>query len=62
MTASSLEYELVLLGASGFTGRLTAEHITTHLPSVLKWAMVGRSSAKLMDLAAQLKELNPDQL
>jgi short subunit dehydrogenase-like uncharacterized protein len=62
MTAARREYELVLLGATGFTGRFTAEHITQHLPTDLKWAIAGRSSAKLATLAGELKNLNPDRL
>ncbi len=52
----------MLLGASGYTGRFTAEHITKHLPTDLKWAIAGRSSEKLTALAAQLKDINADRL
>ncbi|KAI9801085.1 MAG: hypothetical protein M1833_002953 [Piccolia ochrophora] len=55
------EYELVLFGATGHTGRLTAEHITTHLPSDLKWAVAGRSGDKLAALVKDIKSLNPDR-
>lgn len=55
-------YELVLLGANGYTGRVTAEHIATHLPTDLKWAIAGRSTNKLSALAAKLRDLNPDRL
>ena len=55
-------YELVLLGANGYTGRVTAEHIAMHLPTDLRWAIAGRSESKLSDLAQKLKALNPDRV
>lgn len=54
-------YDLVLFGATGYTGKYTAEHITEHLPTDLKWAIAGRSQGKLEKLAAELKGLNPDR-
>ena len=63
MTCSaSREYDLVLLGATGYTGKLCAEHITTSLPTDLKWAVAGRSSPKLSALANELNTLNADRL
>lgn len=59
---SGREYDLVLIGATGYTGALTAEHIAKHLPTNLRWAIAGRSSTKLNELAATLKELGPDRL
>jgi short subunit dehydrogenase-like uncharacterized protein len=56
------EYELVLFGATGYTGELTAEHITKHLPADLRWAIAGRSQGKLEAIAAKLKVLNPDRV
>ena len=61
MTAQR-EYDIVLLGATGYTGRLTAEHIQRHLPTNLKWAIAGRSREKLEKLAAKLKGIDPDRL
>jgi short subunit dehydrogenase-like uncharacterized protein len=55
------EYELVLLGATGYTGKFTASHIASHLPSDLKWAIAGRSENKMADLAKELKKQNPDR-
>ncbi|KAJ0107590.1 saccharopine dehydrogenase [Diaporthe amygdali] len=54
-------YDLVVFGATGYTGKYTAEHITTHLPTDLKWAIAGRSREKLQKLADELKPLNPDR-
>ncbi|AEO68830.1 uncharacterized protein THITE_2118548 [Thermothielavioides terrestris NRRL 8126] len=56
------QYDLVVFGASGYTGKYTAQYITTHLPTDLKWAVAGRSQSKLEDLVAQCKELNPDRV
>jgi len=41
-------YDIVVYGATGYTGRLVAQYLaTTHAGSGLKWAMAGRSLAKL---------------
>jgi len=58
---SSRQYDLVVFGATGYTGKLTAEHITTNLPTDLKWALAGRSASKLEAVAAECKSLNPDR-
>lgn len=57
----SREYDIVLFGASGYTGVYTAEHIVEHLPTNLKWAVAGRSHQKLSNLINDLKKLNPDR-
>jgi len=62
MTTANRPYDIVLFGATGFTGRLTAEHISTHLPTDLKWAIAGRSMNKLEALAAECKHLDPDRI
>lgn len=53
------EFDLILWGASGFTGRLVAEHLARVGPArKLRWAAGGRNAEKL---AAVLKELGaPD--
>ncbi|ERT02008.1 hypothetical protein HMPREF1624_00303 [Sporothrix schenckii ATCC 58251] len=55
-------YDLVLFGATGYTGAYTAEYVSKNLPTDLKWAIAGRSPEKLAKVAADLKELNPDRL
>ncbi len=40
-------YDIVLFGATGFTGALTAEYLAAHAPEGLRWALAGRSRAKL---------------
>lgn len=62
MTTYERQYELVLLGATGYTGRVTAEHITTNSPTDLRWALAGRSASRLSGLAQTIRSLNPDRL
>jgi short subunit dehydrogenase-like uncharacterized protein len=62
MSTSTRQYDLVLLGATGYTGKLTAEHINEFLPVDLKWAIAGRSSVKLENLVEKLKKLNSKRL
>lgn len=59
---SSRQYDLVVFGATGYTGKLTAEHITKSLPTDLKWAIAGRSEEKLEAIAAGLKALHQDRI
>ncbi|EMD85702.1 hypothetical protein COCC4DRAFT_207746 [Bipolaris maydis ATCC 48331] len=61
MAQESRQYELVLLGATGYTGKLVAEWITTHLPDDLRWAIAGRNAKKLQDVVKELSELRPDR-
>jgi short subunit dehydrogenase-like uncharacterized protein len=56
------EFELVLFGATGFTGRLVAEYLTQQKPAGLRWALGGRSLAKLEAVRAQLGQLDPQLL
>jgi short subunit dehydrogenase-like uncharacterized protein len=58
MAQSSREYELILLGATGYTGKLVAEWVTTHLPQDLKWAVAGRNAKKLQNVVDELQELD----
>ena len=41
------EFDLVLFGATGFTGALTAEYLARHAPTGLRWALAGRNADKL---------------
>jgi short subunit dehydrogenase-like uncharacterized protein len=54
------EYDLVLFGATGFTGGLTADYLARHAPAGLRWALVGRNRAKLEAVAARLAAANPE--
>ena len=44
---SDREFDLVLFGATGFTGRLTAEYLAHNAPEGLRWALAGRNPDKL---------------
>jgi short subunit dehydrogenase-like uncharacterized protein len=44
--AESREYEVVVYGATGFTGGLTAEYLARNAPG-LRWALAGRNRRKL---------------
>lgn len=44
---SDREFEIIVYGATGFTGRLVAEYLDNEYGSDLKWAMAGRSQDKL---------------
>ncbi|MEV0537289.1 saccharopine dehydrogenase NADP-binding domain-containing protein [Kitasatospora sp. NPDC050463] len=52
-------HDLVLFGATGFTGALTAEYLARHAPADCRWALAGRNRAKLEALRAHLATLNP---
>ncbi|KAL2836989.1 Saccharopine dehydrogenase-domain-containing protein [Aspergillus pseudoustus] len=55
------KYDLVLLGATGYTGKLTAQYIFRSLPLDLKWAIAGRNKEKLQEIARSLVPLNPSR-
>src|SRR3546814_19686980 len=57
--AKRRKYDIVLLGATGFTGQLTAEYLVNHGGADLKWALAGRSLDKLKLVRARLADLNP---
>lgn len=42
------EYDVVLYGASGFTGKQTVQYFAKHAhPSQVRWAIAGRNQQKL---------------
>jgi short subunit dehydrogenase-like uncharacterized protein len=47
-------YDIVLFGATGFVGTLTAEYLAAHAPGGLRWAIAGRSETKLRRLRERL--------
>ncbi|MER5487815.1 saccharopine dehydrogenase NADP-binding domain-containing protein [Streptomyces sp. NPDC002812] len=53
------EYDLVLFGATGFVGALTAEYLAAHAPADCRWALAGRDLAKLERLRERLTALDP---
>jgi short subunit dehydrogenase-like uncharacterized protein len=40
-------YDVILFGATGFTGRQTVEYFARHAPAGVRWAIAARSKAKL---------------
>lgn len=47
-------YDIVLFGATGFVGELTAEYLAAHAPEGLRWAVAGRDAGKLERLRERL--------
>jgi short subunit dehydrogenase-like uncharacterized protein len=48
------DYDIVVFGATGFTGALTAEYLAAHAPPGLRWALAGRNMGKLEQVRARL--------
>ena len=47
--------DLALLGATGFTGSLTADYLGEHLPPGSNWAIAGRNRTKLKAIAERIE-------
>ncbi|MCR2763792.1 saccharopine dehydrogenase NADP-binding domain-containing protein [Microbacterium sp. zg.B48] len=54
MGTNDREHDIVLLGATGFVGRFTAEHLARSAPEGARIAVAGRSSARLLSLTREL--------
>ena len=52
-------HDIALFGATGFTGRLTAEYLARHAPPETRWALAGRRREKLEQLRDELCDANP---
>ena len=52
-------YDIVVLGATGFTGALTAEYLARNAPAGMSWAIAGRNAAKLEQVRGRLAAVNP---
>ena len=51
--AAAREFDIIVYGATGFTGRLVAEYLAAHYADrkdAPKWAMAGRSESKLAEV------------
>ena len=53
------DFDIVLFGATGFTGALTAEYLARNAPADLRWALAGRSPEKLANVRADLAAIDP---
>lgn len=56
---SERPYDVVLYGATGFVGTLTAAYLAAHAPEGVRWALAGRSRGKLERLRAELAAGHP---
>ncbi|BCL13231.1 saccharopine dehydrogenase family protein [Micromonospora sagamiensis] len=52
-------YDLVLFGATGFTGALTATYLARTAPAGLRWALAGRNPEKLAGVRDRLAAVDP---
>lgn len=52
-------HDVVLFGATGFVGELTARYLAAHAPATCRWALAGRSRAKLEALRDRLAAEHP---
>ncbi|SOD75160.1 short subunit dehydrogenase-like uncharacterized protein [Jatrophihabitans sp. GAS493] len=53
-------YDIVLYGATGFTGSLTAQYLARHAPVDCRWALAGRNRAKLESVRTLLTTIRPE--
>ena len=53
------DFDIVLFGATGFTGGLTAEYLARHAPARLRWALAGRNLARLEAVRDRLAGIDP---
>jgi len=51
-------HDLVLFGATGFTGELTARYLARNAPEHCRWAIAGRNPDKLAQLRQRLSEVD----
>jgi short subunit dehydrogenase-like uncharacterized protein len=52
--AREREHDIVLFGATGFTGALTAEYLASHADPGTRWALAGRNRSKLEAVRSRL--------
>lgn len=55
---SERSFDVVLFGATGFTGKLVAEYLAQRGPAAARWAIAGRSAAKLEAVKRDLVRLD----
>jgi short subunit dehydrogenase-like uncharacterized protein len=55
----SRPFDIIVYGATGFTGKLVAEYLTLH--SNVPFAIAGRSRSKLEPIAKELRQLKADR-
>lgn len=52
--AEEQKFDVVLFGATGFTGGLTAKYLAEHAPAGCRWALAGRNLVRLEEVRAGL--------
>ncbi|MEE1754060.1 saccharopine dehydrogenase family protein [Streptomyces sp. SP18CS02] len=52
-------YDVVLFGATGFVGELTARYLAAHAPAACRWALAGRDQEALERLRERLAAVEP---
>ena len=58
MSTHSRQFDVVVFGATGFTGRLVAEYLAKSAPSSLKWALAGRSLSGLEQVKRSMVDVH----
>ena len=53
------DHDIVIFGATGFTGELTAAYLAEHAPMGLRWALAGRNQDKLEQVRSRLATIDP---
>ena len=48
------DYDIVVWGATAFTGRLACKHLAEHAPRTLRWAVAGRREGALNEIKESL--------
>ncbi len=51
---SNRDFDIVLWGATGYTGRLVAECLTQQSPPGIRWALAGRNEKKLESIRSEI--------
>ena len=62
MTRRARDWDIIIYGATGFTGALVAEYLceTYGVERSVRWAIAGRNLTKLERVRSELAERNPD--
>ena len=55
----SQSFDIVLWGATGFTGKLVADYLAQHADTSIRWAIAGRNRNKLEQVRNSLIAINP---
>ena len=61
MPTDPREFDIIVYGATGYTGRLVAEYLVGR-PEAPRWAMAGRSLAKLEEVHSNARLIDESQL